>query len=148
MVTRKAMGKRAVALKHGFRSGLEDDVAKMLTEAGIPFTYEETKIRYIKPASEHQYTPDFVLDNGIIVETKGRFLVADRKKHLLIKRQHPELDIRLVFSNSKQKLAKGSRTTYAAWCEKNGFLYADKTIPQHWINERRKSVKTGERINA
>jgi hypothetical protein len=149
MVTRKTTNsKRAVALKHGFRSGLEDDVAKMLTEAGVPFTYEETKIKYIKPASEHQYTPDFVLDNGIIVETKGRFLVADRKKHLLIKRQHPELDIRLVFSNSKQKLAKGSRTTYAAWCEKNGFLYADKAIPQHWINERRKSVKTGERINA
>lgn len=149
MVTRKTTNsKRAVALKHGFRSGLEDDVAKMLTEAGVPFTYEENKIKYIKPASEHQYTPDFELDNGLIVETKGRFLVADRKKHLLIKRQHPELDIRFVFSNSKQKLAKGSRTTYAAWCEKNGFLYADKTIPQHWINERRKSVKTGERINA
>lgn len=153
MVARKAMGrdkvasKRAVALKHGFRSGLEDDVAQMLTEAGIPFTYEKTKIRYIKPASEHQYTPDFVLDNGIIVETKGRFLVADRKKHLLIKRQHPELDIRLVFSNSKQKLAKGSHTTYAAWCEKNGFLYADKTIPEHWLNEKRKKVSDGTRIN-
>lgn len=147
MATRKTTTKREVALKHGFRSGLEDDVAKMLTEAGVPFTYEKTKIRYIKPASEHQYTPDFVLDNGIIVETKGRFLVADRKKHLLIKRQHPELDIRLVFSNSKQKLAKGSYTTYAQWCEKNGFLYADKTIPQHWLNEQRKKVSDGTRIS-
>ena len=147
MATRKTMSKRAVALKHGFRSGLEEDVAKMLTEAGVPFTYEEVKIKYIKPASEHQYTPDFVLDNGIIVETKGRFLIADRKKHMLIKRQQPHLDIRFVFSNSKQKLNKGSYTTYAQWCEKNGFLYSDKTIPEHWIKERRKKVSDGSYIN-
>ena len=146
MVTRKTMSKRAVALKHGFRSGLEEDVAKMLTEAGIPFTYEETKIKYIKPASEHQYTPDFVLDNGIIVETKGRFLIADRKKHMLIKRQQPHLDIRFVFSNSKQKLNKGSYTTYAQWCVKNGFQYADKTIPEDWIKERRRSVYDGKKL--
>ena len=147
MVTRKTMSKRAVALKHGFRSGLEEDVAKMLTEAGIPFTYEETKIKYIKPASEHQYTPDFVLDNGIIVETKGRFLIADRKKHMLIKRQQPHLDIRFVFSYSKQKLNKGSYTTYAQWCVKNGFMYADKTIPEDWLKERRRKVSDGKRIN-
>ena len=140
------MSKRAVALKHGFRSGLEEDVAKMLTEAGVPFTYEETKIKYIKPASEHQYTPDFVLDNGIIVETKGRFLIADRKKHMLIKRQQPHLDIRFVFSNSKQKLNKGSYTTYAQWCVKNGFMYADKTIPQDWLNERRRSIYNGSKL--
>jgi hypothetical protein len=147
MVTRKTTSsKRAHALKNGYRSGLEEDVAKALTEAGVPFTYEETKIKYIKPASEHQYTPDFVLDNGIIVETKGRFLIADRKKHMLIKRQQPHLDIRFIFSNSKQKLNKGSYTTYAQWCVKNGFLYSDKTIPQDWILERRKRVLDGSKI--
>ena len=114
---------------------------------GVTFTYEETKIRYIQPASEHQYTADFELDNGIIIESKGRFLVADRKKHLLIKRQQPHLDIRFVFSNSKQKLNKGSRTTYADWCNKNGFLYADKEIPDSWIKERRKSLKDGTYLN-
>jgi hypothetical protein len=108
---------------------------------GVPFTYEEMKIKYIKPASEHQYTPDFVLDNGIIVETKGRFMIQDRQKHLLIQRQQPDLDIRFVFSNSKQKLSKTSYTTYAKWCEKNKFLYADKTIPEAWINE---SIKKQE----
>jgi hypothetical protein len=147
MVTRKTTSsKRANALKHGWRSGLEEDVAKALTSAGVPFTYEEMKIKYIKPASEHQYTPDFVLDNGIIVETKGRFLIADRKKHLLIKRQQPHLDIRFIFSNSKQKLNKGSRTSYADWCNKNGFLYADKEIPDSWIIERRRKVSDGTRI--
>jgi hypothetical protein len=146
MATRKAVSsKRAHALKNGYRSGLEEDVCKQLEEMGVSYEYEKMKIKYIKPASEHQYTPDIVLDNGIIVETKGRFLVADRKKHLLIKRQHPELDIRLVFSNSKQKLTKGSYTTYAQWCEKNGFLYSDKTIPEHWLNEKRKKVSDGTR---
>jgi len=26
-------------------------------------------------------------------------------------------------------------------------LYADKEIPEHWINERRRKVSSGERIN-
>lgn len=140
--------RRAHALKNGYRSGLEEDVCKQLEAMGVPYEYEKMKIKYIKPASEHQYTPDIVLDNGIIVETKGRFLIADRKKHILIKRQQPHLDIRFVFSNSSQKLNKGSRTTYAQWCVKNGFEYADKTIPEHWINERRKRVSNGTRINS
>jgi hypothetical protein len=146
MVTRKVMSKRAVALKHGFRSGLEEETSKFLTANNAKFTYEEMKIKYLQPATERQYTPDFVLENGIIIETKGRFLVADRKKHLLIKRQHPHLDIRFVFSNSKQKLNKASRTTYADWCIKNGFQYADKEVPVHWIKERRKRVSDGERV--
>ena len=146
MVTRKTMSKRAVALKHGFRSGLEEETSKFLTANGASFTYEKMKIRYLQPATEREYTPDFVLDNGIIIETKGRFLIADRKKHILIKRQHPHLDIRFVFSNSKQKISKSSRTTYAHWCEKNGFQYADKEVPVHWIKERRKRVSDGSYI--
>ena len=149
MVTRKVISKkRAHALKNGYRSGLEEEIADTLRAKGVNFTYEETKIKYIQPASEHQYTADFELENGIIIESKGRFLVADRKKHLLIKRKQPHLDIRFVFSNSKQKLNKGSRTSYADWCTKNGFLYCDKQIPDSWIKERRKSVKTGERLDA
>jgi hypothetical protein len=141
MVTRATKGsKRANALKAGWRSGLEEDVAKALTEAGVPFTYEETKIRYIKPASEHQYTPDFVLDNGIIIETKGLFTAADRRKHLLVQKQHPDLDIRFVFESSKRRLSKISKTTYAAWCEKYGFLYADKKVPESWTKEKSKAV--------
>jgi hypothetical protein len=147
MVTRKTTSaKRAHALKNGYRSGLEEDVCKQLDAAEVPYEYEKMKIKYIKPASEHQYTPDIVLDNGIIIETKGRFLIADRKKHMLIKRQQPHLDIRFVFSNSNQKLNKGSYTTYAQWCVKNGFMYADKTIPQDWLNERRRSIYNGSKL--
>lgn len=121
---------RKQALKAGFRSGLEQDNAAYLRKNKVDFTYEEDKIKYItKPRT---YTPDFVLGNGVIIETKGRFMPSDRTKHLLIKEQHPELDIRFVFSNSKTRLSKRSKTTYGQWCDKHGFQYADKIIPLDW----------------
>jgi hypothetical protein len=86
------------------------------------------------------YTPDFVLPNGIIIETKGRFTVADRRKHLLIKKQHPKLDIRFVFENENNKLRKGSKTSYGKWCEKNDFLYCTRVIPQTWLKKRGKKT--------
>lgn len=123
-------------ISEGYRSGLEEVVSEQLTKAGIKFEYETTKIDYIKPVTKHKYTPDFILPNNIIVETKGRFVTADRKKHLLIKEQHPSLDIRFVFSNSKTRISKQSKTTYADWCEKNGFKFADKLIPEAWLKEK------------
>ena len=121
------------AKKLGYRSGLEDKVAKQLELQGVKVEYETTKIKYVVPESLHTYTPDFVLPNGIIVETKGRFVVADRKKHLLVQQQYPDLDIRFVFSNSKTKISKGSKTSYADWCNKNGFTFADKEVPEQWL---------------
>ena len=104
-------------------------------ECGVPFNYESEVIEYARPAKKAKYTPDFILPNGIIIETKGRFLTADRQKHLLIKQQRPELDIRFVFSDSRKKISKQSKTTYAIWCERNGFKYADGAIPQAWLEE-------------
>ncbi len=124
-----------VAKKYGFKSGLEENVSTQIADRGLSVEYECEEVSYIIPASEHTYHPDFRLPNGIRVETKGRFVLADRKKHLLVKQQHPELDIRFVFTNSKNKINKKSKTTYADWCEKNGFKYADKVIPEEWFNE-------------
>lgn len=121
------------ARRLGFRSGLEVKVAKQLEQAGVKVEYETTKIKYSVPESVHTYTPDFVLPNGIVVETKGRFVAADRKKHLLVQKQHPEKDIRFVFSNSNAKISKASKTSYADWCNKHGFVYADKEIPKEWL---------------
>jgi hypothetical protein len=127
--------KRRAALKHGWRSGLEETIAKQLELMRIPYKYEEKVVSYIVPESKHRYTPDFELPNGIIIETKGRFITADRKKHLLVKEQHPELDIRFVFSNPRAKISKTSKTTYADWCDKYGFKYAAKIIPKEWLDE-------------
>lgn len=135
MATKRNLTAKQVAAKYGFRSGLEERIAEQLDKAGVEYTYEKLKLDYVKPASKHVYTPDFVLSNGIIIETKGRFLLADRQKHILVKRHNPTLDIRFVFSNSNARISKTSTTTYAQWCIKNGFKYADKTIPEEWMNE-------------
>ena len=124
-----------VAKKYGFKSGLEENISKQIEGKGIAVEYETEKVEYIIPASSHTYNPDFKLPNGIRVETKGRFVLADRKKHLLVKEQNPNLDIRFVFSNSKNKINKKSKTTYGDWCDKHGFKYADKEIPDSWFSE-------------
>jgi hypothetical protein len=133
----KKYGVRYWAMKNGFRSGLEEIISNQLKTANIEFEYEakSNTIKYVAPETNHTYLPDFKLHNDIIIEGKGRFVLADRKKHLLIKQQHPELDIRFVFSNSNAKLSKGSKTTYAMWADKNGFKWADKTIPESWLQE-------------
>lgn len=119
-----------------YRSGLQEKNSDLLEALGIDVAYESKYLNYVVPASTHKYTPDFVLPNGIVIETKGVWDSEDRKKHLLIKDQYPELDIRFVFSRSKTPIYKGSKTTYASFCEKHGFKYADKQIPQEWLHEK------------
>ena len=69
------------------------------------------------------------------IEGKGRFLTADKQKHILVKKLYPDLDLRFVFSNSQTRISKLSRTTYAMWCQKHEFKYSDKHIPKSWIAE-------------
>ena len=132
---------RKNAIKHGYRSGFEHKVADQLNEQKIKFEYETTVIDYIKPETHHTYTIDFTLPNGILIETKGRWVLEDRKKHLLIKKQHPELDIRMVFMRPNNRLNKNSRTTYAQWCDKNNIKWANKYVPDEWIRETKKHPK-------
>lgn len=130
----KKLTTRQRAIKAGYRSGLEETISQQLTKLSVPVLYETEKVKY-EVNEVRTYTPDFKLPNGIIIESKGRFVAADRKKHLLIQKQHLFLDIRFVFSNSRAKIAKGSKTTYGDWCDKHGFLYADKLIPEEWVRE-------------
>ena len=128
-------------IRHGFRSGLEEAVAGQLDDKGVDAGYESARLHYVKPARKAKYTPDFILPNGIVIETKGRFVVEDRQKHLILKEQYPELDIRLVFSNPRSRISKRSKTTYAAWCEKHDFEYAAKWVPSDWLKEPRCPVR-------
>lgn len=138
-ITRRPTNSTTPSISKGFRSGLEERIAEELIEAGVSFQYEEEVIQYIQPERQAKYTPDFKLPNGIFIEVKGRFLTADRQKHLLVKKQHPNIQIRFVFSRSRERISKKSKTTYADWCAKHGFQYADERIPNSWIKENRKS---------
>lgn len=127
---------RAAALKHGWRSGLEEKIGDELAAASVEYLYEKLTIPFVPKPRKRRYTPDFVLlSNGIIVETKGRFVTADRQKHLEVQEQYPHLEIRFVFSNSRARISKQSKTTYAMWCESKGFRFADKAIPAAWLTE-------------
>ena len=111
-------------------------MAGELDASGHAYQYEQFRVSYTIPARLAKYTPDFVIpSNGIIIETKGRFLTADRQKHLLIQKEHPDLDIRFVFSNPNTRISKQSATTYAMWCRTHDFQFAAKSIPTDWLDE-------------
>ena len=123
------------------KSGLEEAVYNYLQKVKVLFTYEGMKIVYFQPAIKKTYTPDFPIQNSqLVIETKGAFNSADRKKMKTIKAQNPNLDIRFIFSNSKTKIGKKSKTTYAKWCELKGFKYhcvytTGKLLPDDWVIE-------------
>jgi len=129
---------RRDAIKNGYRSGLELKISMALDTIRYKYDYESIKIEW-EDLAYRTYTPDFILKNGIIIETKGRFLTMDRRKHLAIKKQHPNLDIRFVFENSRKKLRKGAKSSYAEWCIKYGFRYYDRIIPEDWLKEKGKN---------
>ncbi len=112
-----------------YKNKLERGLGCLLAAAGVPFAYEPDRIYYTKP---HYYVPDFKVGD-FYLETKGRFLPSDRTKHLLLQEQHPELDIRFVFQQPTHRISKVSRTTYAAWCDKHGFLWCGKKLPKEWF---------------
>lgn len=127
-----------------YRNDLERKVAKQLKEAGIAFAYEADFIPYTVPAREHKYLPDFRVPGGIIIESKGHFgylgrsdsSAEERKKYALIKEQHPDLDIRFVFSRASAPIYKGSKTTHGKWATDHNFKWADNgRIPPEWIKE-------------
>ena len=122
------------------KSGLEEVVYNFLTNNDCRFKYEGMKITYFQPEIKKTYKPDFPIKASFIVETKGAFNSADRKKMKTIKAQNPNLDIRFIFSNSKTKIGKKSKTTYAKWCELFGFKYhciqsTKETFPKEWLKE-------------
>lgn len=98
--------------------------------------YEAEAIGYTIPEVPAIYTPDFVVtfNDGrkMFIEAKG-FLRPDAKKKMhLVKKQHPELDIRFVFYRD-QKMSRTSKTTYSMWAGKLGYPWAIKSIPKEWL---------------
>jgi len=117
-----------------FRSKFEKKISDQLKEAKVKFDYEKLVLDYIQI---RKYNPDFILKGKskiIIIEAKGLFQSDDRRKHLDVKKQHPEMDIRFVFYGD-YKLYRGAKSTYSQWCDKNGFKWAVGKVPQEWIDE-------------
>ena len=120
------------------RSKLELKFEEIIKEFDVAYDYEVTKIPYTIPESNHNYTVDWTFINGLLVETKG--YLSDHKeryKYVLLKQQHPDLDLRFVFDNPN-KLCGGTKMTHAKWAEKYGFKYCsikDVDQIQQWVKE-------------
>lgn len=118
-----------------FRSKFEETIYNNAIAEGLTVEYETLKLQYLVKGN---YYPDFILPNGVIVEAKGYFDSRARAKMVAVKKHNPGLDIRFLFMNSRTKLRKGSKMTYADWCEKYGFPYEDgNSIPLEWFKENK-----------
>jgi hypothetical protein len=141
---RKAPGRKE-AKRHaamcGMKSMLEVEIATMLDEAKIKWKYEPIKMKYHTcpgwcedcNVKCQYYEPDFVLENGTILEVKGKMTLETRKKMVAVKRCHPKSRIIMIFGYANNKLsARPNATRYWQWAEKEGFEWTDKTISRRW----------------
>lgn len=97
--------------------------------------YEDQTLYYTIPEQVHKYKPDFTLPNNVIIEVKGRFTAADRRKMAFVIEQNPEKDIRLLFQTDN-KISSNSRTRYSDWCKKRGIKYHVSSrgeVPKEWL---------------
>lgn len=131
-----------------FRSNLEWHIAVDLWERGVEYEYETTTLDYTsdvyrgecstcgstKVHSQHTYTPDFILPNGIMVEAKGKFLPANRTLMEDVLRCNPDKDIRMLFQRNNY-LTKKKKMTYGRWCDVKGIKWAVGRVPEEWLNE-------------
>ena len=108
-------------MKNVYKSKFENSFAQTLRQLNLPVSYEPDKISYQLQCT---YTPDFKIADNVYVETKGIFDSDDRRKILAVINQHPDIDIILVFQNPNMKINKGSKTTYAKWCEKHNIKWS------------------------
>ena len=114
-----------------YRSNLEKNIADLLEGLGVSFMYESEKLSY---TIEHNYTPDFILPNYTYLEAKGYWAAEDRRKILAVKRDNPDVDLRMIFQSPYNTISKKSKTTYAQWCDKHDIPWTSyKDIPIEWL---------------
>jgi predicted nuclease of restriction endonuclease-like RecB superfamily len=107
------------------RNEFEKKLWRKAKRAKCKVEYEPERIPYILSG---YYIPDFVLDTPlgkVYVEAKGYFRPEAKRKLVAVKKQHPELDLRIVFYTE--------RTAYIKWATRHGFRYAIGTIPADWL---------------
>lgn len=122
--------------KNGFRSGFEERIYNNAVGRGQKLAYEppDATLYYTKPARRTRYIPDFVLPNGVIVESKGRLTSVDRAKMLDVSKCNPEVDIRFLFQRANNRITRSPNSmTYWQWADKHGFRWSEgDVIPEEW----------------
>ena len=130
------------------RSNFERRIAKELDDAGVKYEYESIQLEYHEPLRRNNawcgdcegtdlyrtgwYTPDFILETGVILETKGRFTASDRRKMLAVTTQHPKERIVMLFMRDN-KIHPKSKTHYSDWCMEHSIEYAIGHPLKEWL---------------
>lgn len=118
-----------------FKSKFERKIHGDLKEVGVESNYESESISYTLAKN---YRPDFpvIKKDGtyMYLEAKGIFEYEDRRKHIAVKEQHPEKDVRFIFYKD-YKTSKTAKQTYSTWCDKYGFQYCIQDVPDEWLKE-------------
>lgn len=98
---------------------------KALTQAQVSVKYETEKIPYVIAG---HYIPDFIITTPmgkVYIETKGHFRPEAKRKMVAVKKQHPELDIRILFYRYSKP--------YERWATRHGFKFAFEHLPDEWL---------------
>lgn len=126
-----------------FKSKFESAVWKELRKHYTSCKYEPDKHEYIQPVIHRKYIPDFKMGKNFYIEAKGKLDLATRQKMVWFKDSNPHITIVFLFMNAGNKITKRSKTTYAQWAEKNGFLWLD--YRKDWISDLKKLKKEQRR---
>ena len=113
---------RRVKRQDKFKSNFEAEIAAYYKDQ---LEYETTKIKFQQPAVNRTYNPDFTPPKiaNLYIETKGKLSIDDRKKHLLLREQHPDKEIVFLFQNASNKITRKSATSYGDWCNANNIIW-------------------------
>lgn len=112
-------------MKKKLKNKFEKKLDRQLKKAKVKYDYESIRVPYILAG---HYIPDWIVHTptGIIyIEAKGYLRPEHKRKMAAVKKQHPELDIRMIFYSHKEKDIR--------WAEKIGFRYAIQDIPKEWL---------------
>lgn len=134
-----------------FRSKAEKICAEWLDKHGIKWEYEVEKLPFLSRVRSGEcgtchakevyqrrlYIPDFYIPSGkFFIEVKGRLTRRDRGKMKDIHTQHPNVDIRMLFSKNN-KLERNINKRYVEWCEEIGYTHiaVGYVPPKEWFSE-------------
>lgn len=121
------------ALRNPFEVRIYKDIKALTSQDKVKIEYESEEIPY---TITRYYVPDFVLTwkdgHKVYIETKGYLRKEDADKMIAIKKQHPDLDIRILFEKDN-RVSSRHKMRYSDWAKKHGYLCAFKDIPEDWL---------------
>jgi hypothetical protein len=147
--------------KKELRSTFEGTIEQQLEAAGVDYEYESDTIQWVRKITSGKclgcghsevgqlcdYTPDFRITTKAgrvwYIEVKGYLDGPDRTKLRTVRKQHPGLDIRLVFQRDNVIKGTKNKTRYSEWAKKNGFVYSIGSVPKEWLKPPAESGAVG-----